>query len=177
MITINSKKINTLNQNSYNKFITALNINQLFCPCGHCGTLSKHAYYTRSIKVSGGIKLTISILRVKCSHCGKTHAVFPLLIVPYSQISITDHISIISNNLNKTSQKNIMYDNPLIDENSIKYILHNYYKYWSQRLKTYSISIKSNICSLIKLCFKHYNRQFMQIKCTKNILLSSTHIT
>ena len=53
MITIIQNEINTLNQSSYNKSINNLDINQLTCPCGHCGTLTKHGYYNRSIKVSG----------------------------------------------------------------------------------------------------------------------------
>ena len=177
MITIKYNKINTLNQNSYNNLIDLLNISQITCSCGHSGCLIRHAYYTRSFKISGGIKITLSILRVKCSVCGKTHAILPSSLVPYSQVSLHDHITIITNNLKNKSQTHVMNNNPLIDENTISYILRNFRKYWKQRLHTFKIDISIQSDCLIKQCFKYFARQFMQIKCTPNIFYTPTHIT
>ena len=101
MITVYSNKIKTFSQDNYNKLVNSININQITCSCGHCGCLTKHAYYTRSLKISGGIKLSLSILRIKCSLCGKTHAILPSGVVPYSQVSLRDHIIIIANDINK----------------------------------------------------------------------------
>ena len=177
MITINSNKIKTLNQDNYNKLINSININQITCSCGHSACLTKHAYYTRSLKISGGLKLSLSILRVKCSLCGKTHAILPSVVVPYSQVSLPDHISVIINYLNNKSQVPVMNNNPLIDESSIFYILRIFKKYWKQRLHTFKIDIFMQSGYLIKQCFKYFSRQFMQIKCTTNIFYAPTHIT
>lgn len=177
MITINYNKINTLNQNFYNNLIDLLNLSQITCSCGHSGCLTKHAYYKRNLKISGGIKLTLSILRVKCCVCGKTHAILPSGVVPYSQVSLRDHITIINNNLNNKSQTHVMNNNPLIDESTVSYILTTFRKYWQQRLRTFKIDISMQPGCLIKQCFKYFSRQFMQIKCTTNIFYTATHIT
>ncbi|WP_423236818.1 DUF6431 domain-containing protein [Clostridium butyricum] len=58
------------------------------------GQLIKHAYYNRHIKTPNGI-IMLKILRVKCKCCNRTHAIFPECIVPYSQVLLNDHISII----------------------------------------------------------------------------------
>lgn len=177
MITVNSNKINTLNQISYNKLINSIYINQIICSCGHSGYLIKHAYYTRSVKISGGIKLSLSILRVKCSICGKTHAVLPSFVVPYSQVLLQDHISIIINDSDQLTQASVMNNNPLIDESSIAYIVRSFRKHWQQRLNTFKINISTSVKHLVQLCLKYFSRQFMQIKCTVNIFYTPTHIT
>ena len=177
MITVNSNKINTLNQISYNKLINSINIDHITCSCGHCGCLTKHAYYTRNLKISGGFILSLSILRVKCSVCGKTHAILPSSVVPYSQVSLQEHITIIINYLNDKSQTGVMNNNPLIDENTTSYILRNFRKHWQQRLRTFKIDILMSLNHLVEQCFKYFSRQFMQIKCTTNIFYTTTHIT
>lgn len=177
MITIIVDKIKILDQISYDSFINSLDFNTLSCQCGHSACLTKHAYYVRSIKTCSPQPVVLTILRVKCSHCGRTHAVIPHLIVPYSQITIQDHIEIISNHISGNSQAALMNEKCLIDENNIRCILHNYYKYWHQRLRAFNISISESLQDLISKCFKHLKRQFMQIKCTCNKLLRPTHIT
>lgn len=177
MITIRTNKINTFNQNSYNKLIYCIQFNCITCSCGHSATLIKHGYYNRYLKVSAGIKERLSILRVKCSFCGKTHAVLPDIIVPYSQVSINDQIIIIDNSINRKSQNEVMNNNPLIDESNISYILRNFRKVWSQKLLSHKISVNINTGELINRCFKSFSRQFMQIKYTVNILFTPTHIT
>lgn len=177
MITIISDKINISNQTSYDLLINSVNINQLKCSCGHCGTLIRHACYNRRIKLPGGILVILNIVRVKCSHCGKTHALIPSSIVPYSQILLNDHICICTNYINNISQQKIMTDNPLIDESNISYIIHNFNKHWVHRLAAFSISLILNIRELVNKCFSLCSRQFMQIKCTINILYDCTHTT
>ncbi len=177
MITFNSDKINTLNQNSYNNLINTIDFKSVTCSCGHTGTLTRHSYYTRNVKVYGGFKVRISILRVKCSSCGKTHAILPSCIVPYSQILLNDHIRIIINYEENLPANDVMNDNPLIDESNVSYIIRNYKKYWKQRLISCSILLNEHTSDFISKCFMYFSRQFMQIKCTTNILNTSTHIT
>lgn len=177
MITLITNNINTFNQNSYNTLINSINLNQVTCSCGHCGCLTKHAYYNRRLKINGGTKLTLSVLRVRCSVCGKTHAVLPDIIVPYSQVTLNDHITIIANSTDHKSQTEVMDDNPLIDESCISYIIRTFRKHWYQRLTAYRISLHEIRNTFVSLCFKHFRRQFMQIKCTTNILYEPTHTT
>jgi hypothetical protein len=177
MITIKTKKINTLNQNTYDSFINSLDFNRLSCSCGHSGCLTKHAYYTRSIKADSDALVAISVLRVKCSHCGRTHAIVPCLIVPYSQISVIDQLNIINTHLSGKSMNSIMNEKCLIDENCIRRTIVRFKKFFKERLTAFSISLNQDITKLIESCFKHFSCQFMQIKCICNKYLSFTHIT
>ena len=95
MITITVPFDNTLNQKTYENIINTLQFHQLQCTCGHSGCLTIHGYYTRSLKKDDS-GISLSICRVRCSHCGRTHAILPSLLVPYSQVSLQDQISIIS---------------------------------------------------------------------------------
>lgn len=97
MITVNTNNCNPISQNNYNDFIHSINFNNLTCTCGHSACLTKHAYYQRFVKTCLPTKVRLSILRLKCSNCKSTHALFPITIVPYSSISLDDHISILSN--------------------------------------------------------------------------------
>ena len=166
MITIFIKKSNSFSQNSYNQIIKHLPFHNLRCTCGQNGTLIKHAYYTRSIKVLGDL-VDLKVLRVRCKSCKKTHSILPDWIVPYSRILFNDHLSIINAYLNKKSLEPLMIENLLIDENNTKYIIKKFRQCWKERLFSYDISLDKH---LILLCFKYFNRQFMQIKSTANIL-------
>lgn len=77
----------------YTQFILTLNLFHLECNHCHCrGECIRHGYYTRGyiLEPDDLVKgARIRILRVKCKHCGKTHAVLPEEIVPYSSYTST----------------------------------------------------------------------------------------
>ena len=176
MITIIADKSNTLNQISYDKFLDNINYHQLLCSCGMSGCFNKHGYYSRSIKTSEGI-LTLSILRVRCKHCGKTHAIFPHVIVPYSQILLYEHILILTAYINKTSFDPIMINIISIDESNIRYIICKYLSHWKEVITAFGFSIADDILALVEQCLNTFKRQFMQIKSIPNILFNNNHIT
>ena len=166
MITNLNIKIKSLTQKNYDKFIETIYFHKLTCSCKASGQLIKHGYYYRKIKTPNGI-MSLKILRVKCKSCGKTHVIFPECIVPYSQILLQDHISIINTYNAGKSFEPIMLNNEFIDESNILYIIKQYLKYWKERIISFSISLD---LSISKQCLEHFNRQFMQIKCIPNIL-------
>ena len=168
IITIFINKSNPIYQENYNNMINNLPLHKLECTCRQKGNLIKHGYYKRSIKFNGEL-IPLRILRVRCKSCGKTHAILPDWIVPYSRILLKDQIEIIKTYHDNKSFDKIMINNYLIDEAHIKYIINNFNKHWKERLNTFEISFDNQ---LIKLCFKHFKRQFMQIKQTPNILFS-----
>lgn len=168
MITIVTEKIKSVSQKNYDALLENLNLNKLTCSCGNLGDFIKHGYYNRSIK-SSDKPVVIRILRVICKRCGKTHAIFPESIVPYSQICLNDHLSIIKAYTNNESFEPIMVENELIDENNIKYIITQYLRHWKERIVSFGISLYENISIL---CLKTFKRQFMQIKYVQNILSS-----
>jgi len=173
MITIFTTKSNTFSQNTYNHMIEQLPFHKLACICGQKGNLIKHGYYTRSIKVLGDL-VKLRVLRLLCKSCKKTHSILPNWIVPYSRILFKDHLNIIRAYLNKQSIEPIMIENILIDESNVKYIIKRFKEYWRERLRTYRITLDNK---LTLWCFKYFNRQFMQIKSTSNILFYTTHIS
>lgn len=172
MITLFVEENNPLTPNFYNNLISNLQFHQLTCPCGHSGCLSVHGYYNRSVKLPKS-KVTFRICRVICEHCGHTHAILLSSMVPYSQVSTSDHIAIIDNYSNHNSQDSVMNSNPCIDESCYRYIIRCYLRYWNEKLRSERLSL-SPICLLIRSCFAYFSRQFMQIKNTPNILFLNT---
>ena len=123
----------------------------------------------RSLKTSN-VLIKVSILRVKCSHCGKTHALLPSLIVPYSQVALKEQIAILKAYVPRDSFLSIMLENEYIDESNIRYIIRQFLRHWKERIAAFSFSIYEFPDTLSSKCFKYFKRQFMQIKRTPNLL-------
>ena len=172
MITLFVEENNPLTQNFYNNLISNLQFHHLTCTCGHSACLSIHGYYTRSLKTPEG-KCTFRICRVICSCCHRTHALLPSSMVPYSQISLEEHMEIISSHENGADFKDLMNLNPSIDESNCRHILRTFRYHWKQRLLSEKISL-SDLASLVRGCFSAFARQFMQIHCTPNVLFMNT---
>ena len=172
MITLFVGENNPLTPNFYNDLISSLQFHRLTCPCEHSGCLSVHGYYKRFVKLPAG-KTPFRICRVICECCGHTHAILLSSMVPYSQVSSSDQTAIIDNYNNQSSQDSVMNNNPCIDESCCRYIIRNYLKHWHEKLCSERISL-SPLCRLVRLCFAHFGRQFMQIKTTPNILFLDT---
>lgn len=171
MITIFNHSFKSISQNYYDKTINSLDFHRLTCSCGHSACLNRHAYYHRSIKTPLG-KIRLRICRVKCSVCGITHALLLAEMVPYSQISLAAQIYITRESLSPSpNYLNLMYKNPEIDENNVYSVLRQFNHFWKERLLSQSVSLADYHC-LLEQCFSFFRRQFMQIKCTPNILFS-----
>ena len=172
MITLFVEEYNHLTPNFYNNLIANLQFNRITCTCGHSGCLTIHGYYIRHLKTMEG-KLPFRICRVICSCCHHTHALLPSSIVPYSQISMKDHVAILSCHESKGRLNKLIDKNPTIDESNCRYIIRCFLKHWKQRLLSEQISI-SDTANLVCNCFRTFFRQFMQIHCTSNILFINT---
>ena len=133
MITLFVGENNPISQSFYNNLISNLQFHQLTCPCGHSGCLSIHGYYYRSVKLPTG-KVRFRICRVICECCGHTHALLLSSMVPYSQVSLAEHIAIISNYEEGASQEEVMNSNPSIDESCYRFIIRSYLNRWKQKL-------------------------------------------
>lgn len=172
MITIFVEENNPLTPNFYNNLINSLQFHRLTCTCGHSGCLSVHGYYTRSLKTPAG-KLPFRICRVICSCCHHTHALLPSSMVPYSLVSIEEHIDIISSHEDGKGWESLMEHNPSIDESNCRYIIRSFLLHWKQRILSEKITLTDRTV-LIHDCFSAFARQFMQIHCTPNILFLNT---
>ena len=101
-----------------------------------------------------------------CKACDSTHALLLSCLVPYSSIDLDSHIRIINND----DINGLMIEVSDIDESNVAYVLRMFNRYFKQRLLSVSISVTDD--DLVFNCFKHFKRQFMQIKCIYNILFA-----
>ncbi len=101
MIICFNEKINNFNQNNLKKFNnydkkveylqslmpTITDVNELKCPyCKAKNSLIKYGHYKRNISVYDNNQIEnylVSVQRVMCKSCGKTHALLPNFVVPY----------------------------------------------------------------------------------------------
>lgn len=172
MITIFVKENKPLTPDSYNDLINSMQFHRMTCTCGHSACLSIHGYYSRSLKMPEG-KRSFRICRVICSCCHHTHALLPSSMVPYSQVSMEEHIGIISAYENGKGCKSLMENNPSIDESNCRHIRRSFLRHWKQRLLSEKLSL-SDRTTLIHGSFRCFARQFMQIHFTQNILFRDT---
>lgn len=171
MITIFNHTFKTLSQNYYDKTTDSIHFHRLTCSCGHSACLNRHASYHRSVKTPPG-KIRLRICRVKCSFCAATHALLLAEMVPYSQIPLISQVYIVRESLSDSSDYSaVMAENPEIDESNIASVLRQFNCFWKERLLSQGISLTDHN-NLIRQSFAFFRRQFMQIKCTPNILFS-----
>lgn len=152
MITLINKNFNK-NTKEYFKYIDSHDFTNHSCPsCGAVGSLRKHGYYKRKIKINGNI-LTFLVLRVKCKHCGKTHAVLPPFVVPYLLTSVDDAVAIIHDQMDISK----CY--------STKRLIQRIYNHWIDRILSIYDSIQSALSDLHALviqCSKRFKLCFLQ---------------
>lgn len=172
MISLNTKNYKTYSKyfdnnsvdeliNSYYFECATVDLSLYACPnCNHFDTMEHHAYYTRTIRING-IKYKIRILRVKCKHCGKTHAVLPSFIIPYIQTSLNDAFVIINKYKNN--------DDLIINED---YRIINSYKLWLNRLRSVFLSLKNKIETILLTCINKFQMYFLQTHRGKYFIFS-----
>ena len=172
MITVLTRRVNDsaaeLSQASYDRMVAAIDYSRIHCACGCC-EYHIHAYYERKLKHPGCERMIIT--RIRCSSCGITHAILPDTLVPYSQNTLEDHISIVKA-CTAREQREVLNQNPLIRIEDLRRIRQRYERYWKERLAGAGIKLDE---WLTDLCLKFYQRQFMQIRCTPCIALACNH--
>lgn len=175
MITLNVPQNKKITQKSYDEILDGLAFHQLVCPCcGRAGGLTRHGRYVRGIKIEGEF-IRLRILRVKCENCGKTHALLPSYIVPYTRIRLEEQLEIVRQSEGERNYKAVMNGNALIDESDIRSVIRRYRRYWKERLISFGLSIREEAETLVKGCFQYFRWQFLPIRGTPNGLFSQTH--
>lgn len=172
MITLSADFCNPVSQVFYDNLLASIQFHRLSCTCGHSACLKIHGNYNRGIKY-GDKTNRLCICRVKCSICGTTHALLPSFLVPYSQVSLPDQAEIISAAESGKSPHPLMERSPSIDENNVSSILRRYRRFWRQRLLSESIPLLP-FPLLVQRCFQAFQRQFLQIRSTPNLLFLKT---
>ena len=150
MININTEEFNTLDQETYNKIEMQVQLHRIKCSCGCSGCLAPYGSYTRHIKNDDG-RIKIRVRRLRCRDCGRTHALLPTSIVPYSQVLLKDQVQVIEGHNEGKSLTEILYSNFSVDEGNARRILRNYICYWEQRLMSEGIALRP-VQSLTHAC-------------------------
>ena len=152
MISLKMEIFN-INVHKYFECCLKLEVIAYSCPTCSCpGALVKHGYYKRTVIING-IKQRVTILRVKCKSCGKTHALLPSFIIPYLQTSLRDAMLIINNT---------------IDSNRYYYkknLIRKSYKKWINRVLSVFSSLSHaflNLNNLVIQCSIHFQLCFLQ---------------
>ena len=172
MILISVKDYNRSSQDYYDSVINNLQFHRLTCSCGHSACLSIHAYYTRGVLLPDGVH-PLRICRVRCSECGRTHALLLSSLVPYDRVSLFDQHTVVCAYEDGSDRNGVCEQNPSIDENNVKAIIRRYTRFWLQRLLSGSILLRE-FPTLIRNCFSFYSLQFMQIRRTPCLLFTTT---
>ncbi|MFG6339138.1 MAG: hypothetical protein K1W31_12100 [Lachnospiraceae bacterium] len=81
------RESNPVSQKSYDDLLQRVELSCLPCTCGCSGACIRYGSYRRHVKTDGR-KLTLHIQRVLCRNCGRSHALLPSALVPYSQSRI-----------------------------------------------------------------------------------------
>lgn len=171
MITVFVEEYNIFSQDFYDSVLFNLPLHQLQCPCcHHAGCCIGHGSYKRAIHSAQG-DFHLDIYRVKCTECGRTHAILLSSIIPYSQIPLVDQYHVVEALEEGSDRNSVCDEDGIIDENNVKHIVRRYTTHWKQRLLSESISI-SKFPDIIISCFAVYSIQFLQIRRNPNILFS-----
>ena len=168
MITIPIEDCNSFSQKTYDDYVFSLQPHMLKCKCGHSGCMIFYGHYTRHMKLLG-LFIKLVIQRVRCSFCGKTHALIPKLIVPYSQIPREDQQEILLLCSEKKSVNPVLDRNCQIDESHVRHIIRRFKQDWKERILSLGLSLQDH---LTEPCLSVYSLQFMQIHRTWNSFFS-----
>lgn len=167
MITVFVSENNPLSQKSYDDAMDQLDPFRLSCTCGCSGSLIRYGSYRRHVKADGA-KFPLIIRRVLCQSCGRSHALIPSFLVPYSQIPLEDQISLIEAFEQGDAPDAILASNPEMDERTPFRLIRMYLLYWRERLLSERIALRP-LVRLTRQCLSLFGKQFMQIKNTPNI--------
>ncbi len=175
MITGNFKGFKGITQGIYGNATANLPLYRMRCSCGHAGCLVRHGYYSRHLKTLLGT-IVLRILRVKCRECGRTHAILPELVVPYSQIPADVQQLMLLYPLGSPELEALMHANSDISESNVLAVRSRYRRNWKERLLAMGMEVLDGIADLIQRSFSAFHRQFMQIHCGINLAVFSIHI-
>jgi len=131
-----------------------------------------HAYYERQVHSSNASQ-TLRIQRLRCSECGRTHAVLLSSIVPYQQLPVEDQRLIVRAFEEHSDPVAACTPQGAIDENNVKAVILRYRRHWRERLRAERIPL-APAADLIMRCFACYASQFLQVRRSVNVLFQDT---
>lgn len=162
MILLNSKIINPKFSETLDRYNDGKTNYLIKCACCHSTELFSHGYYKRNVIFEFNNQLIIrriTIKRVKCKKCNKTHALIPIDIIPYKQVVLSVIL-------------NCLYDEEYFNSTFFSYDVRQkwikQYKYFLPYIRTI-LNQKDNIFNILKENFNNFYQEFYMK--TQKILL------
>ncbi len=153
MILLNSRKINPKFYETLQLYNNGLTNYLIKCPCCGSTELISHGYYKRNVIFEYNSQLVtkrITIKRVKCKNCKHTHALLPIDIIPYKQVTLSVIITCIYNE---------NYFNSTIFSYEVRQKWIKQYKYFLPYIRTI-LNHSNKIFLIIKDNFNKFYQQF-----------------
>ena len=89
---------NNIVKKIYTESIQKINLNRIRCCQKHGGSFLIHGYYPRRLRIKEQT-FDISIMRIKCEYCDKTHAILFNDFIPYSMFNTYEGKKILMNDI------------------------------------------------------------------------------
>ena len=152
MIIVHCTDVKELTQKSYDEMTDSLHLELMKCPfCHHVG-FYVNSYYERSVD-DGEDSFRLLVKQIICPECGKTHAILPDTIIPYSKYTIHVVHAIVTKDRPVQIFQNIPRD-------TIWWIIAMFTRRWKQRLLSQNIPLEDSPVSISKQCIKAFNLEF-----------------
>ena len=141
------------------EFNEEVDVRCLTCPdCGQTDAVG-HGYYERYLRTALGL-VKIKVMRIKCRHCGKTHAVVPLFVVPYSWIMLRHQVMIACDRC-----REVIDELPSLSESDVWRLKDKFKRFWKQKILSGSIPLDPDGClDTSEGCLSLYGEQFMHVR-------------
>ena len=173
MISIYSENCNRqIQQLDYDACVNRVIKSPLLCSgCKQHSIMKIHAYYNRTLYDGVIIIESYRIMRVRCKHCKKTHALLPTWIIPYNRINYHTSIEIIDALL---FQKSAIYDKHLHLGVDIIKSLTIRFKAWINTVKQFTWT--TCISGMIHDSFLYTSKMFLMVrrKCFIHLHITTT---
>lgn len=176
MISYNTEFFNTYSQSTYDHEVDTLDLSLTRCSCGAVGSFVYHSDYKRHVIIDDTTDaILLTIHRMKCMSCNRTHAILPIFIIPYRIFSMPIINKIIdlyrTQNLSETKISR-MLDLPVT---YIQHLINYYKKHHLQRLLALMSRCKEKIGLPVFIREFHNENSifFMQRVTTTNHLISN----
>lgn len=156
MVLFKHQIVKEWTQEIYDSLIQLIVISAIRCPCGHVG-FHLHGTYERKVKLALSV-LALVVQRIRCPECGKTHALLPYDLIPWSRVPLKTIIRIVK--AKNAEEIRALLDEELeLKEEDVKNARYKFRKFWRERILSYGIAYDS---TLTDQCLSIFNLQFMQ---------------
>lgn len=184
MIYLESEKSNHLFANDYPDFQSYYDAclqswDLRFISCSKCvenTLMRKNGFYRRRIETGRGTE-SVRIQRMRCPCCGRSDALFPFDIVPYSPIMAEEHVAIIEIYLESFHAESFFHRVSIITEACEEDLslfsvpdfptIHKLVKRYEAVWAAYAVQLHplfDSLSSLAKFCIQKERRHFQQAR-------------